>query len=205
MAKTTFGEEVYLRALTGRYVGEYVLRDYTDIAVISPKNIICNSISAAAEATFVSKTGGRAIHLIAEPGNASEIVQKLDEFQPEAVVLMFGGETPIEETKRLFMEVVKELAARDIYTDIVVHVRIFAAGGLAEAVHDKEIREYLLEQTVMVYTVDLDNGLFKINVAQIDETGELALEKIEQYVVSVEHAELLNRSLRDKTVKWVEA
>lgn len=205
MAKTTFGEEVYLRALTGRYVGEYVLRDYVEVAVISPKNIICNSISAAAEATFVSKTGGRAIHLIAEQETLDRMMEELEKFRPEAIVLMFGGETPIEETKKLFIEVLKKLAHSDIDSDLIVHVRIFAAGGLQEALKDEDIREYLIEQTVLVYTVDLDRGLFKINLAIISESGELELHKLEQYVVSVEHAELLNRSLRDKTLQWVDA
>ncbi len=205
MGKTTFGEEVYLRALTGRYVGEFVLRDYVDVAVISPKNIICNSISAAAEATFVSKTGGRAIHLIAEPGKLDELAAEIEAFSPEAIVLMFGGETPIEETKKLFVETLKALADRDIDADIIVHVRIFAAGGLNEALKHDEIHQYLLAQTVMVYTVDLDRGLFIINLAGITEKGEVELAPLEQYVVSVEHAELLNRSLRGKTIQWTDA
>ncbi len=204
MAKTSFGEEIYLRALTGKMVGELLLSEYNRVAVISPRNIICAAISAAAEAAFVAVSGGRAAHFVAEKGKIGEMMDKVKEFSPEAVVLMFGGETPIEETVELFVETLKEMADRALEAEIVFHVRIFAASGVEKAVKDEAIRDYLRDSILFLYTVDLDKGLLLYNALDVDEDGELYVEKLEEYPVTAEHAELLNRSLRDRTMSWKE-
>jgi len=205
MAKTTFGEEIYLRALTGRIVGAQMIADYAKVAFVSPRNIICGAISAAAEAAYIGETSAQAAHFIVEAGKEEEAAREVAAFQPEAVVLMFGGETPIEETKALFLNFLKELAKSELLVDIVVHVRIFAAGGLQAALQDEQIREYLLNNEVFVYTANLDKGLFIYNLAVIEEDGSVSLEELLAFPVTVEHADLLNRSLRDKTLAWVDA
>ncbi len=202
MAKTTFAEEIYLRALTGKVVGEHILSVYNKVAVISVKNTICSAISAAAEAAFVMNTSGRAAHFIVEHGTADEVVKQIVKFDPHAVILMFGGETPIEDTKELFVETLKEISRANLEVDIIIHVRIFAAGGLQEAVKDKDILEYLKDSDVYVYTVNFDEGLILLNEIFFLDDGEIKLEKISEIPVTVEHADLLNRSLRDKTVDW---
>ncbi len=205
MPKTTYSEEIALRALTGRVVGHEMLREYSRVAFVSVKNTICLAISAAAEASFVDRTSGRFAHFVVEKGAASEVAEGVAAFEPEAVVLMFGGETPIEETKELFVETLRALAKQDLPIDIVVHVRIFAAKGLEQALQDATIRDYLGTQIVLVYTADLDRGVLVLNEAEIDEEGGYELDVLEEYPVTVEHADLLNRSLRDKKVAWVDA
>ncbi len=205
MAKTTFAEEIYLRALTGRIIGAHMLVDYAKVAFISPKNIICGAISAAAEAAYIQATAAQAAHFIVEPGKEAEAAQALAAFQPEAIVLMFGGETPIEETKSMFVTTLKALAEAGVEADLVVHVRIFAVGGLSLALQDQTVREYLWDTDVFVYTADLDRGLFIYNVVYFGEKAEdLELDPLAAFPVTVEHADLLNRSLRDKTLAWVE-
>ncbi len=200
MAKTTFAEEIYLRALTGKVVGESILGGYNKVAFVSVKNTICSAISAAAEAAFIMTSKGRAIHLIAEDGNADQVAASVEEFDPEAVILMFGGETPIEETKKLFVETLKALSGADLDADIIIHVRIFAAGGLDQALKDSEVEEYLTNSDVYVYTVDLDRGLVIYNSVYFEEKP--TLERLGELPVTAEHADLLNRSLRDKTLTW---
>ncbi len=204
MAKTTFGEEIYLRALTGGLIGAQMLVDYAKVAFVSPRNIICAATSAAAEAAYIRETGAQAAHFVAEAGNEAETAQALAAFQPEAIVLMFGGETPIEETKAIFLDLLKAIATADIPADIVLHVRIFAAGGLTAALQDQATAEYLQNSEVFVYTVDLDRGLFIYNFVLFSEEGA-SLEPLLAFPVTVEHADLLNRSLRDKTLQWVDA
>ena len=204
MARTNFAEEIYLRALTGKIVGEHILGVYNKVAVISVKNIICSSISAAAEAAFVMKTQGRAAHFVVENGNISNIAKEVAGFAPNAVVLMFGGESPIEESKRLFVETLKALTQVDVDADIIIHVRIFAAGGLNEAIKYKDITEFLNEREVYVYTVDFDGGFIILNDVYLEDNGEIVLSKLSEIPVTVEHADLLNRSLRDRTVEWKE-
>jgi len=204
MAKTTFGEEIYLRALTGKIVGAQMIADYAKVAFVSPHNIICSAISAAAEAAYIQETGAQAAHFIAEAGKEAETAQAIAAFQPEAIVLMFGGETPIEETKALFLRTLKALAEAEVLADIVVHVRIFAVGGLQAALEDETTRNYLHDTDVFVYTANLDKGLFIYNVAIINDDNSIALDELLAFPVTVEHADLLNRSLRDKTLQWVD-
>ena len=200
MAKTTFAEEVYLRALTGKVVGESILGGYNKVAFVAVRNTICSSISAAAEAAFVMTSKGRAVHLIVEGDNADQVAAAVKEFDPEAVILMFGGESPIEETKKLFVEALKAIAAAEIDADLILHVRIFAAGGLDEALKVPEVEEYLAESDVYVYTVDLDKGFVVYNSIYFEEKPQL--DRLGEIPVTAEHADLLNRSLRDKTLSW---
>lgn len=204
MAKTTFSEEIYLRALTGKVVAENVLDDYKKMAIISVKNTICASISAATEAVFVSKTGGRAAHFFIENDNVEQVIQQAIEFDPDGVVLMFGGETPIEETKKLFVKTMEVIARENPEFDVILHVRIFAAGGLQEALKIQAVQDYAEENEMGVYTVDLDTGLLIFSSLHVEDQ-EFHLHKILEVPVTAEHAELLNRSLRDKTIQWVDA
>ncbi|RLD15719.1 hypothetical protein DRI50_03600 [candidate division KSB1 bacterium] len=208
MAKITFSEEIYLRALTGKVVAEHILDDYTKIAIISINNTICAAISAATEAVFVSLTEGRAAHFFVDDSNVDQVIQQVIEFNPDGVVLMFGGETPIEETKNLFVKTMHAIAVKNPEFDVILHVRIFAAGGLQEALKDEAVEIYAEENEMGVYTVDLDNSLLifsSIHVDDDDYDDIIYLEKILEIPVTAEHADLLNRSLRNKTIAWVDA
>jgi hypothetical protein len=199
MPLTTFEEEIYLRALTGRMVGKAVSDlGVNKLAVVAPKNIICSSIATATEAAFLDHSGGVTYHFLVEPGKEAEIASRLVDFKPQATLLQFGGETPIEETKKSFVELMKQIAEKKVPGDIVVHVRIFAAGGFSEAVKDEKVKKYLLERNVLVYTVDFDKG--KVLVNKIEIGNEIKLVPIREYNVTLEHADLLNRSLKDRRI-----
>jgi len=70
---------------------------------------------------------------------------------------------------------------------------------------DETIREYLNESEVFAYTANLDKGLFIYNVVYFgEEPDALEVEPLLAFPVTLEHADLLNRSLRDKTLQWVD-
>ncbi|WP_297416646.1 hypothetical protein [Thermococcus sp.] len=202
MTKTTFEEEIYLRALTGRVVGK-VLADLglNKVAVVASRNIICSSIATATEATYITLKGGVIYHFLAEKGKEGEMAERIKAFAPQVTVLQFGGETPIEETKEVFIETLKQFAEKDVPGAFVVHVRIFAAGGLAKALEDEKIKEYLNKKDLFVYTVGFDEGKVYVNKIHLDDK-EIKLEKISEYQVTLEHADLLNRSLKDRSVTF---
>ncbi len=87
--------------------------------------------------------------------------------------------------------------------DYVIHVRIFAAGGLAEALKDANVREYLKARNLFVYTVDFDNGKVIINRILVEGEGYM-LEPIREYQVTLEHADLLNRSIKNRKLTFTE-
>jgi len=203
MSLTTFEEEVHLRALTGRLVGK-ALADLgvNKLAIIAPRNTICSSIAAATEAGFIDHAGGVSRIFLTTPGeDEAQAVERTAEFGAPVLLLQFGGETPIEVVKKSFVETLRRLAEKGVGETIVVHVRIFAAGGLAEALKDEKIREYLKGRQVIVYTVDFDRGLVLINKANL-EGSEVKLEKIREYPVTLEHADLLNRSIKQRKLSF---
>ncbi len=207
MPLTTFEEEVYLRALTGRIVGR-VMADLgiNKLAVVAPKNVICSSIAAATEAVFVDASGGVTRHFMVEiDSNEEEIAGRLADFNPQATLLQFGGETPMEDNKRSFVRLLGYMARKNIPGDIVVHVRIFAAKGLDEALKDPDIREYLRARSVYTYTVGFDEGKIYVSRIQINEDGGYSLFRIREYHVTLEHADLLNRSIRNRVLIFQEA
>jgi len=204
MPLTTFEEEIYLRALTGRLVGR-ALADLgvNKLAVVAPKNIICSSIAAATEATFIEASGGITRHFLIEPNvNEGEVAERIRGFSPQVTLLQFGGETPIDVNKGSFIRLLREMAVRRVPGDVVVHVRIYAAGGLDDALKDVDVREYLRARNVYVYTVDFDQGKIYVNRVIIDEDGTYTLDKIREYQVTLEHADLLNRSIRDRVITF---
>ncbi len=203
MALTTFEEEIYLRVLTGRLVGKAIADlGINKLAVVAPKNIICSSIAAATEATFLDLSGGVTYHFMVELGkNEEEVARRVKEFGAQAVLLQFGGESPIEEVKKSFVKFLKEAAKAGVPGAFIFHVRIFAAGGVAEAIKDGEVREYLSSKDLYVYTVGFDEGKVYVNKVVL-EGGEIKLEKVTEYHVTLEHADLLNRSLKNRKVTF---
>jgi len=193
-------DEIYLRALTGRLVGEDLLASYNKVAVVSMKNMICSAMAAACEASFISQTGGRAWHFIVESGKEKNVAEQLKEYDADSILLLFGGETPMEEAKMLFVKLLDKMAALDIVADIIIHVRIFTAGGVDEAVKNESVLKYLQKRNVYVYTFDLDKGMMLVHEIEFDD--EIALHKIAEVPITCEHADLLNRSLRNKKISW---
>ncbi len=203
MALTNFEEEIYLRALTGRMVGKAIADlGINKLAVVAPKNIICSSIAAATEASFLDHSGGVTYHFMVELGkNEEEIAGRLKDYGAQAVLLQFGGEDPIEEVKKSFITLLKASVKKNVPGAIVFHVRIFAAGGLAEALKDAEIKSYLANKDLYVYTVGFEEGKVYVNKI-ILEAESIKLEKIKEYQVTLEHADLLNRSLKNRRVAF---
>ncbi len=189
MAKTTFEEEIYLRVLTGRLVGK-ALADLgaNKVAVVVPKNFICDAMGSATLSAFLAHSGNPGRIFVVE---GEEDAQRIIDYKPRLIVLQFGGETPAEETKRLFGKIVDRLAEAGVDADVVIHVRTYAMGAL-DAITRKD---FLENRNVFVYTVDFDKGAVYINKL---ENGELV--PLREYHVTLEHADLLNRSLKDRAV-----
>ncbi|MEB3780166.1 MAG: hypothetical protein GSR85_08045 [Desulfurococcales archaeon] len=207
MPLTTFEEEIYLRALTGRLVGKAMADlGVNKLAVVSPKNIICSSIASATEAVFIEASGGVTRHFMVEiDSNEDEVARRIAEFGPQVTLLQYGGETPMEDNKRSFTNLLKQMARRNVAGDIVVHVRIFAAKGLDEALKDPEVREYLRARNLYTYTVGFDEGKIYVNRIHVNEDGTYTLQWIREYQVTLEHADLLNRSIRGRRLVFQEA
>ncbi len=193
MAKTTFEEEIYLRNLTGRLVGK-VLDDIgvNKVAVVVPDNKICISMGSSTLSAFLSLSGGTGRIFVASD---ETVADRIAEYDPQVIVFQFGGEWGREENIELLKKIVNKLEEKEVASDVVFHVRTFAMGALDELSES----DFLYDRDVYVYTVDLEKGKVYLNKWEGKE-----LIKVLEYDVSFEHADLLNRSLKDRTVTFKE-
>ena len=191
MTSTTFEEEVYLRTLTGNLVGK-VLDDIgvNKLAVVVPNNKICISMGSATLSSFLARSGATGRIFVVEKPND---VERIAEFDPHVILFQFGGETPAEELKKLFREIIASLSEKNISADAVIHVRSYAMGLLDET----KDQPFWKDRDIYVYTADLDRGKIYLNKY---EEGKLA--KLFEYDVSLEHADLLNRSLKKRRITF---
>ena len=198
MSNLTFPQELFLRTLTGKEVGRHLLSEFNKLVFISAKNMLCTSLASAAQASFMAETGGRCIHLLAEEDNMQTMVKSAQAEHPDAVVLIFGGEAPLAQSKRLFVETVNALADADMQTEIVVHVRMFAEGGIELAAENQEVLDYLMDRDVLVYSFDIAEGLMHWNLLHWSEQFAPELVPIAEFPLTHEHTRLLSLSLRGK-------
>ena len=199
MANLSLAEQYTLRALTGRIVGEVLADAYgiPSLGLATNKTFICASLSGAVEAAFLADKGGlsRVVTAVTEkPADAKEAVRHLNGVNP--VMLAYGGEADGETNYELTKAFLKEAAESGLDADIFFHVRIWAPGFVKKVVaEDEQIADYLRNRALGAFGFDLDRGVFIFHAVEVDENGEVVSEPILETPLSVEHADLLRRSL----------
>jgi len=194
-------EKIYMKALTGMVLGGTALKNYQRVAVIGMEHILCSAASAALEASFMQASGGNIAHFLAQKGRVEEMVSDILEYDPEIVVMLYAETPEPGQNKELFLETMKVVAEKDMEADLLFDPVTLTNGALDEAVKNHEIQMHLMEKESFGFTIDLDNGRILMNVIDI-ENAEIMMDVIEEYKLTVEHAALLNRALRGKTLKW---
>jgi len=199
---TTYEEEVQLRILTGREVGKLLERmGGNKLALVSVTNLICNVLSSAVATSF-TRDGKLAYNFIVEPGrNESEVAERIKQFAPDVIALMYGGEMPVEELKTSMKNLLKQLASKKVKGKIIFHVRAYLAGGVTHSIEDSEVKRHLEENESYVYTADLDNGIMILNKLSF-ANGSIELIPLLHSSLSFEHTVLLNKSLAGRTLKF---
>ncbi len=199
MAKLTLAEQYTLRGLTGRIVGEVLSDAYgiPSLGLVTNKTYICSSLAGAVEAAFLADKGGlgRVLTALTEkPEDAAAAVKQLE--GANTVMLAYGGEADAETNYALTKAFLKAAAEADLDADLFFHVRIWAPGMVQKVVsEDKSIAEYLKDRALGAFAFDLDRGVFIFHAVEVSEEGEVISEPILEAPLSVEHADLLRRSL----------
>ncbi len=187
-------KEIYLRLLTGKVVGKAVADlGVNKLAIVHPKNIICASIAAATGASFLNHTEGVTRTFMND--DTEKLVEELSDYGADVILLQYGGESPVEETKKAFVELMKKMAEEGVEGDIIIHVRTYLMGAFEEALQDEAVHEYLSERGVFVYTLDAEEGKFYMNEF-LEGEEEYILAPVLEYDISVEHSKLLKESLK---------
>ncbi|MGB9780133.1 hypothetical protein [Caldanaerobacter sp.] len=200
MSKLTMAEQFTLRAMTGRVVGEALANFYEvkgGLGIVTNKTFICASLVGAVEATFLSLRRGLAkisTAMMEKPEEAKEAVKLLKDM--EMVMLGYGGELGGEENYALTKAFLKAAAEEGLTSDLFFHVRIWLPAFVQRAMEeDEKIASYLKGKKLGTFTFDLDRGVFLFYNVKVDEEGKVTLKLISEVPISLEHLDLLKRSL----------
>lgn len=191
-----FGQDVYLRSLTGYLVGQYLLEGYRRIAVIALPDRPCVALAAATVASFIAKAGyreGVARVFVYREGEEDNIAREVSTYAPDAVYLALGGEYELGYVREVARRVMKALARASCRFSLVVHVRVWlATERLSTVIPDPEILECLKTlREIRAFTADIPGRKLYFTKAVV-ENSKLKLEKIEEIEMTEEHANLLS-------------
>ncbi len=194
-------EEIYMKMLTGMVLGGTALKNYQRIAVVGTEHILSASASSAILASFIPASKGNAAYFVAKKGEVKEMVANIAEFDPEIVVMLYAESPEPGLNRELFLETMREMTEIDLEADLLFDPMTLDNGNLAEGVKPDDVQRHMQEIESFVFTLDLDNGKIVMNIIEVDN-GEVMVDPIEEYKLTVEHTVLLNRGLRGKTLKW---
>jgi len=199
MSLLSIGEEIYLRVLTGKIVGENILDGVNRVALVIYPDRICSAMSAATLSSFIGKVGYKEnigmVYLYKEDFEKLKAnIKKYD-----ALMLLFGGEQRISEVVEEAVETIRFLKDIKYYGILIFHTRTFiATDRLFKIIENKDLMEYLSKlKEIRTFTVDLDNKKFVFNRIKIKD-GKIELEKFNEVQLTEEHISLLKKSLPKK-------
>ncbi|MGO0123191.1 hypothetical protein [Desulfothermobacter acidiphilus] len=200
MSKLSLEEQFTLRALTGRVVGEALVRLYRlrgSLGLVTNKTYICASLTGAVGAAFLTRLGGlaRVVTVVTEkPEETKEAVAKLK--GTDLVMVTYGGEVGPEVNYPLTRAFLEAAAEANSPFDLFFHVRIWAPGFVTKALKESpRLAEYLSGKNLGTFTFDLERGLFLFHRVRISGQEEAGLETLAAVPLSCEHLDLLKRSL----------
>ncbi|MDP7975386.1 MAG: hypothetical protein RAK24_04420 [TACK group archaeon] len=197
MSRASLEEEVYLRALTGRLVGQHLFEGMDKVLILSHPDRICESISAAAIVAFFDRTGyGEGRVKVLTFDGTQEIGGQVLQFKPDGVYLAFGGEERMTEVGELTIEALKQLMAAGYAGSLLIHVRVWlATKQLSFALSQGDILAWLKSlREIRVFTADASARKFSFFRVKIAD-GKTELYKYAEEDITQEHADLLKRSL----------
>ena len=192
-------EELYLRALTGRLVGEHLFDGFKKVAVLAYPDRICAAMAATALTSFTYLTGYRdgfgAVYTYEKDkidGIAKDIVNK----KFDVVYVAYGGEQKLSIVNEAFIESLRALAKAGYRGALAIHVRIWLATKQLSTVLAQEDLRKFLEQLpeVRVFTADLQNKKFLFHRVKFVE-GKPSLATYREALLTDEHVDLLKRSI----------
>lgn len=176
-------EELYLRSLTGRLVGEHLFDGYRKVAVITYPDRICAGMATAALTSFTYysgyKDGVGVVYTYDE--NIGETAKKVSSSDFEVVYISYGGEQKLSTVNEAAIKTFRALMEAGYKKALAIHVRVWiATKQLSTILSDDKIRRWLEE--------------FFFNRVKIVD-GKPALTPYREVLLTDEHVDLLKRSI----------
>ncbi|MGC9071690.1 MAG: hypothetical protein ACP5HK_03215 [Acidilobus sp.] len=197
--RLSIGEEVYLRALTGRLVGRELFKGYNRIAIISYPDRVCESIAAAAAVAYLERFGygPSKVTVFDYQPDVDSLADKVVRWMPEAVYMAFGGEQKMADVNDMTIKVLKALARKGFKGALLIHVRAWlATKQFSTVTSDAELKAYLRSlKEIRLFTADANAKKFFFNMVKVNEDGSFSLTRYSEEEITDEHAQLLKLSL----------
>jgi len=191
-------EELYLRSLTGRLVGEHLFDGYRKVAVITYPDRICAGMATAALTSFTYYSGYRdgvgVIYTYDE--NIGETAKKVSSSDFDVVYISYGGEQKLSTVNEAAIKTFRALMESGYRKALAIHVRVWiATKQLSTVLSDDKIRRWLESlPEIRVFTADLNAKKFFFNRVKIAD-GKPALTPYREVLLTDEHVDLLKRSI----------
>ena len=192
-------EELYLRALTGRLVGEHLFDGYSKVAVVIYPDRICAAMGASALTSFTYMTGYRsgigAVFLY-EKASIGKVAKEIVDKRFDLVYIAYGGEQKMSVVNEASKDTLKALAVAGFKGALAIHVRVWlATKQLSTLLSERDLKEFLEKlPEIRVFTADLQSRKFLFNRVKISE-GNALLATYREVLLTDEHVELLKRSI----------
>jgi hypothetical protein len=191
-------EEVYLRSLTGRLVGEHLFDGFRRVAVIILPDRICSALAAAALSSFTYYSGYRdgVGAVFAYDENIGEAARRIAAGGFEAVFIAYGGEQKLSFVNEAFKATLRALMEAGYNKALIIHVRAWlATKQLSTVLQDEALSRWLSGlPEIRVFTADLNAKKLIFNRLKITN-GKPALTPYREALLTDEHVDLLRRSI----------
>ncbi|MDW8322729.1 MAG: hypothetical protein RMK60_01375 [Burkholderiales bacterium] len=195
----TLGEQYTLRSYTGQAMG-VALTDVIKakrVGVATNTSSICAGLTSAIGAQVVAKepNKGLAVATLASADDAARAFAALRE--QEAVALIFGGQTPVEENYAMVKAMLKELAAADYKGAVFLHLRVWVPKMAQRAAsEDEQIARYLAgKQNIYTVTVDAAKGRALVHQVAVDAKEQRSAKVLAEVPMNETWLSLFKRSI----------
>ncbi len=194
-------ERVELGIYNGSLMG-FSLKDYNKIAVVSQLGIQCIATASSLISVFLELTRGEAKYFPIVRERLKDLIVSLEAYNPQAVVIIVGGEERLEECQALLRKMLDELAERGFKSDLVVCLRGYLAGCIRDIATANinilsymELMKYLRGWSILTHDIDLERKRMVFGrITLIDSS--VKFEEIASFPLSARHYDLLRKMVQ---------
>lgn len=182
------GEQFTLRTYTGQAIGLALTNQLgiQRLAIVQNTSSICTSLAAAIGGEAVAHNRDNNVYLSVAVDSVVAVEANKQHFlQKDAVALVFGGQTPMEQNYAMVKATLKTLAEANYEGELFYHVAVWMPKMLEKAAaEDAQIKAYLTQKANM-YAVTIDPKEAKMLIHQV-ALGQDGTQSSKQVVHEVE-------------------
>lgn len=195
------GEQFTLRTYTGQAIGLALTNQLgiQRLAIVQNTSSICTSLAAAIGGEAVAHNRDNNVYLSVAVDSVVAVEANKQHFlQKDAVALVFGGQTPMEQNYALVKATLKTLAEANYEGELFYHVAVWMPKMLEKAAaEDAQIKTYLTEKANMyAVTINAQEAKMLIHQVALNQDGsQLSKQVVHEVEMNDSWLNLFKRSL----------